>query len=134
MGTPRLYSYVGVDILSVMLRLIPVLNCKFGAAVKASETHNTLILYPDRFSVRDSDDIHRALLLAQAAAYTAVLYTEIRSFACFVIIDRARNHLCDKSRRSRRHMRVYMTLRDIPTDIINALFCRLCKCRNLFGR
>ncbi len=39
--------------------------------MKASEAHNALILYPDGFSVRHSDGIHRALFLAQAAAYAA---------------------------------------------------------------
>ena len=78
-----------IHILPMLLCLASVLYGKFGAAMKTSEAHNALILYPNRFSVRHSYGIHRALLLAQAAAYATFFYGEIRCSACFAVINRA---------------------------------------------
>ena len=88
-GIPHLYFHVGIDILPVLLCFVPVLYGKFGAAVKTSETHNALILYPHGFHIRYSNGVHRALFLTQAATYATVFYGEICGFACFVVINRA---------------------------------------------
>ena len=92
---------IRINILPVVLRSVSVLNCEFGAVMKAGEAHHALFLDPDGFAVRDSDGRHRAVLLAQTASYTAVFHDEIRGPACSVVINRARDHLRDDDRRSR---------------------------------
>ena len=66
-----------MEVLTVVLGFVIILDGKLGTAVQAAQAHGTVFLSPGGLAADHFDGIHRAILGAEAAADAGIFHMEV---------------------------------------------------------